>query len=65
MPNDHQIIAARFVRRLALFYAALFVSIGIQLPFFPLWLEAKGLDAGMIGIVLAAPWWRACSRFRS
>ena len=55
MPNDPQITAARFVRRLALFYVALFVSIGIQLPFFPLWLEAKGLDAGMIGFVLAAP----------
>lgn len=55
MSNDPQIIAARFVRRLALFYVALFVSIGIQLPFFPLWLEAKGLDAYMIGLVLAAP----------
>ncbi len=55
MPSDPQITAARFVRRLALFYVALFVSIGIQLPFFPLWLEAKGLDAGMIGLVLAAP----------
>lgn len=55
MPNDPQIIAARFVRGLALFYVALCVSIGIQLPFFPLWLEAKGLDARMIGLVLAAP----------
>jgi PPP family 3-phenylpropionic acid transporter len=55
MPHDPQILATRFVRGLALFYAALFVSIGIQLPFFPLWLEAKGLDAGMIGLVLAAP----------
>jgi PPP family 3-phenylpropionic acid transporter len=55
MPNDPQIIAARFARRLALFYVAVCVSIGIQLPFFPLWLEAKGLDAGMIGLVLAAP----------
>lgn len=55
MPNDPQIIATRFVRRLALFYVALFISIGIQLPFFPLWLEAKGLDARMIGLVLAAP----------
>ncbi|MEA2985560.1 MAG: transporter, family, 3-phenylpropionic acid transporter [Alphaproteobacteria bacterium] len=55
MPNDPQISAVRFVRPLALFYVALFVSIGIQLPFFPLWLEAKGLDAGMIGLVLAAP----------
>ncbi len=55
MPNDPQISANHFVRRLALFYVALFVSIGIQLPFFPLWLEAKGLDAGMIGLVLATP----------
>lgn len=55
MPNDPQLLAARFVRGLALFYVALFVSIGIQLPFFPLWLEAKGLDARMIGVVLAAP----------
>jgi PPP family 3-phenylpropionic acid transporter len=55
MPNDPQIIAVHFARRLALFYGALFVSIGIQLPFFPLWLEAKGLDARMIGFVLAAP----------
>lgn len=28
---------------------------GIQLPFFPLWLKAKGLDAGAIGLVLAVP----------
>jgi MFS transporter, PPP family, 3-phenylpropionic acid transporter len=55
MPNDPQISTTRFVRRLALFYVALFVSIGIQMPFFPLWLEAKGLDARMIGLVLAAP----------
>jgi MFS transporter, PPP family, 3-phenylpropionic acid transporter len=55
MLNDPQIIAARFVRGVALFYVALCVAIGIQLPFFPLWLEAKGLDAGMIGLVLAAP----------
>jgi len=34
MPNDPQITAARFVHRLALFYVALFVSIGIQMLFF-------------------------------
>jgi PPP family 3-phenylpropionic acid transporter len=28
---------------------------GIQLPFFPVWLKAKGLDPQMIGVVLAAP----------
>jgi PPP family 3-phenylpropionic acid transporter len=41
--------------RLAIFYAALFVQLGIQMPFFPVWLKAKDVDAGMIGIVLAAP----------
>jgi PPP family 3-phenylpropionic acid transporter len=44
-----------FATRLAGLYAALFVMGGIQLPFFPVWLKAKGLDPGMIGLVLAAP----------
>jgi PPP family 3-phenylpropionic acid transporter len=44
-----------FAPRLATFYAALFLLVGIQLPFFPLWLKAKGLDAQAIGIVLALP----------
>ncbi len=44
-----------FVGRLSAFYAAYFLLIGVQLPFFPLWLEAKGLDARQIGLILAAP----------
>lgn len=44
-----------FAPRLAALYAAIFVMGGIQLPFFPVWLKAKGLDPGMIGVVLAAP----------
>ena len=44
-----------FAAKLALFYAALFVILGIHMPFFPLWLEAKGLSARDIGLVLAAP----------
>ena len=47
--------ARKFSARLSSFYAALFVYSGIHLPFFPLWLEAKGLEAGAIGIVLALP----------
>jgi PPP family 3-phenylpropionic acid transporter len=43
------------VRRLAVFYAALFGLLGIQMPFLPVWLQAKDVDPGMIGIVLAAP----------
>ena len=44
-----------FVPRLAALYGAYFVGAGIQMPFFPLWLKAKGLDAELIGLVLAAP----------
>lgn len=44
-----------FAPRLAALYAAMFIMSGIQLPFFPIWLKAKGLDPGMIGLVLAAP----------
>jgi MFS transporter, PPP family, 3-phenylpropionic acid transporter len=44
-----------FVPRLAAFYAALFIVPGIQMPFFPVWLEAKDVDAKLIGIVLALP----------
>ncbi|HET9715291.1 MAG TPA: MFS transporter [Pseudolabrys sp.] len=44
-----------FVPRVAVLYAALFILLGIQMPFFPVWLEAKGLDPSVIGIVLAVP----------
>lgn len=41
--------------RLAALYAAFFVVAGIHQPFFPIWLKAKGLDPGTIGLVLALP----------
>lgn len=44
-----------FATRLAVFYAALFVLTGVQLPFLPVWLQAKGLDSGSIGAALAVP----------
>ncbi len=52
---QHASKASGFVSRLAALYVALFILPGIQMPFFPVWLKAKGLDATMIGIVLAAP----------
>jgi len=45
----------RFVLRLIVFYMAQFAVIGMQMPFFPVWLDAKGFDARAIGLVLAAP----------
>jgi PPP family 3-phenylpropionic acid transporter len=44
-----------FALKLGLFYAAYFFFGGVQLPFFPLWLESRGLEAGMIGLVIAVP----------
>jgi PPP family 3-phenylpropionic acid transporter len=55
MAPQSRAIADDFGARLALFYAGLFVVVGIQLPFFPLWLQAKGLDAKAIGLVVATP----------
>lgn len=46
---------AAFATRLALFYAAFFASLGVQVPFLPVWLAAKGLNEGTIGIALAIP----------
>ncbi|WP_158044181.1 3-phenylpropionate MFS transporter [Skermanella pratensis] len=43
--------------RLSLFYAAYFLILGIQLPFWPVWLESRGLSAGEIGTVLAVALW--------
>src|SRR5215470_11369863 len=48
-------MADRFALRLCLFFAGLFITLGIQMPFLPVWLAAKGLDASAIGTVLAAP----------
>ncbi|HEX3499549.1 MAG TPA: MFS transporter, partial [Stellaceae bacterium] len=43
--------------RLAAFYAAAFFLVGIQLPFWPIFLAGRGLSAGEIGLVLAAALW--------
>jgi len=44
-----------FSVRLAAFYTALYLAFGVQLPFFPLWLKSRGLDAAVIGLVLSIP----------
>ena len=46
---------ARFwtASRLAFFYAAFFSMAGIQMPFWPVWLESRGFGATEIGILLA------------
>ena len=43
--------------RLSFYYAAMFAMVGVQLPFWPVWLKAQGLDASEIGLVLSAVLW--------
>lgn len=43
-----------FRPRMAALYAAIFAFAGIQMPFMPVWLAAKGLDAREVGLVLAS-----------
>lgn len=40
--------------RLSALYGGMFLVIGIMMPFWPVWLEAKGLSATQIGMVAAA-----------
>ena len=55
LPHPQQSTGAGFALRLKLFYAGLFITLGVQLPFLPVWLAAKGLDPQAIGVVLAIP----------
>src|SRR6185437_2434179 len=45
----------RFAVPVALFYGALFVVYGTYVPFMPVWLDWRGLTAGEISTVIAAP----------
>lgn len=49
--------AVSLALRLSLFYAGYFLSVGILLPFWPIWLASRGLSAGEIGVVLAIAQW--------
>ncbi len=44
-----------FAWRIALFYSAIFVVLGVSLPYFPLWLKFQGLNAVEIGLVTSVP----------
>ncbi|MFN4087759.1 MAG: MFS transporter [Alphaproteobacteria bacterium] len=43
--------------RISLYYAMLFGMVGIVQPYFPVWLQSRGLDATEIGLVMAAIMW--------
>jgi len=44
-----------FALRVAVFYGAIFIVYGMYLPFMPVWLDWKGLSAGEISFIMAAP----------
>jgi MFS transporter, PPP family, 3-phenylpropionic acid transporter len=44
-----------FALRLAVFYAAVFLVLGIYLPYLPVWLAWRGLSPQEIGFITAAP----------
>ena len=46
---------SRFELRIALMYFAIFMSTGLHLPYFPLWLEYRALTPTEISIVLSMP----------
>ncbi len=52
---EQRVKPPHFELRIALIYAALFIPLGVHLPYFPFWLEAKGFDAAQIGVILSAP----------
>ena len=40
--------------RLSLFYGTLFLTVGLLGPYWPMWLESRGMEAGQIGLLMAA-----------
>ncbi|GLS33373.1 MFS transporter, PPP family, 3-phenylpropionic acid transporter [Mesorhizobium albiziae] len=54
--TPEQLIKPRhFELRISLIFMAIFISSGVHLPYFPVWLEANGFNAEEIAVILAAP----------
>ena len=41
----------------AAYYAVIFAALGAHLPYWPVWLQDRGLDASQIGLLLAVALW--------
>jgi PPP family 3-phenylpropionic acid transporter len=57
MPTANRAATRAVAARLAVYYGALFAVVGVLTPFWPVWLQARGLGAGEIGLVIAASYW--------
>ena len=44
-----------FSRSVGVYYGAIFLIVGLNTAYFPVWLDWKGLTAGQIGVVFAIP----------
>jgi PPP family 3-phenylpropionic acid transporter len=54
--TPEQLVKPRhFELRISLIFMAIFISSGVHLPYFPVWLEANGFNAEEIAVILAAP----------
>ncbi|MER9234010.1 MFS transporter [Mesorhizobium sp. M0622] len=54
--SPEQLVKPRhFELRMSLMFFTLFVPLGTHVPYFPLWLQAKGFHAEQIAVILAAP----------
>ncbi|MCO5131014.1 MAG: MFS transporter [Xanthobacteraceae bacterium] len=60
IPTSATLEARRFAIGLRLFYAAAFGLMGVQLPFFPVWLQGVDVGPAWIGLIVAVP---ALTRF--
>ncbi|MFN3547246.1 MAG: MFS transporter [Mesorhizobium sp.] len=45
----------RYELRMSLLFGAMFLPMGIHLPYFPLWLAGRGFTAGEVGLILSLP----------
>ncbi len=55
LPPDFFEKPRHFELRMSALYAALFLAVGVHLPYFPLWLAESGFDATEIAFLLSAP----------
>lgn len=46
---------ASYGKRVALYFASMFVIYGVLIPFLPVWLDGRGLDVNEVAIVTAVP----------
>lgn len=57
-PRQHDRLpdpGADYGKRVAIYFAAMFVIYGVLVPFLPVWLDGRGLTAHEVAIVTAAP----------